>query len=294
MPKLWTKEEITCLRKKYPTTDASKIAEHLGRSADSVIIKAGRCGIKSSKFKEWAEWENRYLIRHFNEKPIESMARTLKRSVPSVYAHAKTLGLTEPGPRRWTAEEKKYLENSYPDHSISLKEISEHVKRPISVVYSYAQGKGLYRGLDYRRWTKEEHKYLVKNYRCKKYKEIAKHLGFSRTAVAFRANKYGLFKRSHPRIWTEQEIEFIRQNYSILTIEEIANQLSRTKGSIIGCADRLRLRGSHNWHKPANITTRVSKFKQWFEKQVSIYGKNFNSKNMKTLKLNINKTVKQL
>lgn len=294
MSKLWNKEEIAYLRKKYPTTDASKIAKHLERSIDSVIIKAGRCGLKSGKLKRWAEWENRYLSRHFGTKSVTSIARTLKRSVASVNIHAQKHGLTRPAPKRWTDEEKKYLDKYYPDHSIPLDEICAHLNRPITAVHSYAQSKGLYRGLFAHQWTKEDQKYLIKNYRRKSFKEIAEHLGFCTKTVASRANKQGLFKRSRRRLWTDQEIDYVRNNFSSLTIEEIAKHLSRTKRAIMGCADRLGVRGSHNWYKPANIETRVSKYKEWFKKQVSIYGKNFNSKNMKKLKLNLNKTVKQL
>lgn len=294
MRKLWNKEEIAYLRKKYPTTDASKIAEQLGRSVDSVILKAGKCGYTSNKFRKWKEWENRYLRRHFADKTISSIARTLKRTIPSVHGHAKMIGLIISANAKWTAEERRYIESSYPNTSIPLKEICNHLNRPKTAIYSYAQAKGLYRGPMYRQWTDEELKYLRKNYRRKSFKDIANHLGLCRHAVEYRANKHGLYRRSRRRIWTEQEIEYVRKNYSICTIEEIAKHLSRTKGAIMGCADRLELRGKYNWYKPANIEARVIKFKDWHKKQVSKYGKSFNSRFMKKFKRNKIKTIKQL
>lgn len=294
MGKLWSKEEIAYLRKRYPTMDASKIAERLGRSIDSVILKAGKCGFKSNKFRRWEEWENRYLRRHYNEKVVSSIARTLRRTVPSVYVHAKMLRLTSPPSARWTPEERKYMEAAYPNISIPIKEICEHLKRPKIVIYSYAQAKGLYRGSIYKTWTDEELKYIRKNYRRKSFKDIAKDIGLPCSAIKYRANKYGLYRKPRCRLWTEQENEYVRNYYSVDTIEEIAKHLSRTRGAILGRADRLGLRGKHNWYKPANIETRVRKFKVWNENQKLKYGSNFNSRFMKKFKRNKIKTIKQL
>jgi DNA-directed RNA polymerase specialized sigma24 family protein len=46
---LWSKGEITLLKKQFPNNPTAKIAEKLGRSLDTVKKKASRMGLKKSK-----------------------------------------------------------------------------------------------------------------------------------------------------------------------------------------------------------------------------------------------------
>ena len=48
-PKLWTKAEVSLLRKLFPTNPTSKIAKKLGRKTDTVKKKASRMGLRKSK-----------------------------------------------------------------------------------------------------------------------------------------------------------------------------------------------------------------------------------------------------
>lgn len=46
---LWTKAEVSLLRKLFPTNPTSKIAKQLGRKTDAVKKKASRIGLRKTK-----------------------------------------------------------------------------------------------------------------------------------------------------------------------------------------------------------------------------------------------------
>lgn len=46
---LWTKAEVSLLRKLFPTNPTSKIAKQLGRKTDAVKKKASRMGLRKTK-----------------------------------------------------------------------------------------------------------------------------------------------------------------------------------------------------------------------------------------------------
>jgi transcriptional regulator of aromatic amino acid metabolism len=46
---LWSKSEVSLLKKLFPNNPTAKIAARLGRSSDTVKKKASRMGLKKSK-----------------------------------------------------------------------------------------------------------------------------------------------------------------------------------------------------------------------------------------------------
>jgi len=48
-PKLWTKADVSLLKKLFPTNPTSKIAKQLRRKTDAVKKKASRMGLSKSK-----------------------------------------------------------------------------------------------------------------------------------------------------------------------------------------------------------------------------------------------------
>ena len=48
-PKLWTKADVSLLKKLFPTNPTSKIAKQLRRQTDAVKKKASRMGLRKSK-----------------------------------------------------------------------------------------------------------------------------------------------------------------------------------------------------------------------------------------------------
>jgi hypothetical protein len=98
---------------------------------------------------------------------------------------------------------------------------------------------GLRRPQVWRFWTKEETRYLRKNFKKKSYQEIAKDLGMTRIAVFQKARKMGLRLRQTPRPWTEADDEYIRQNYKKIPTREIAQKLNRSLDAVINRAGPL-------------------------------------------------------
>lgn len=265
--KRWTKEEIKYLKRSYQKQGAKHTAKHLNRSVPSVIAKTMRLGIVKEGFRRWNDWENRYIKRHYSDRKPQSIAKVLKRSKHAVQNRAKKLGITNKRAKLWTEEEKEYLRKHYPDRKIQLKEIASHLNRSITSLHSYAKYINVSRPRHNHEWSNEEHEYLVKNYKKKRFKDIAKNLGLSADAVVLYANRNNIFRRNPIRYWTENDLEYVRQHYSVDTAEDIGKVLGRTIQAIRACGLRLGLQGMHNQHKPANIAARVYKFKLWLEQK---------------------------
>jgi len=98
---------------------------------------------------------------------------------------------------------------------------------------------GLRRPQVWRFWTKEETRFLRKNYKKKSYQEIANDLSMSRIAVFQKARRMGLKLRQTPRPWTEADDEYIRQNYKKIPTREIAQKLNRSLDAVINRAGPL-------------------------------------------------------
>lgn len=79
------------------------------------------------------------------------------------------------------------------------------------------------------RWTKEEEKYLIENYKCTTYDKISLVLNKSEGAIRAKCFDLGLVKNSR---WTSDDVDFLINNYSILTTKEIARQLNRTETAV--------------------------------------------------------------
>jgi hypothetical protein len=205
----------------------------LNKNQDSVIAKAAKLGIRFNGLRTWEPWEDNYLRRHYNDRKKVSLSRTLKRTVPAILARAHFLKLTEPRTVKWSQEEKNILSDLYPNRKNSLEQISKLLNRSYYAILLQAQTLGLKRPQHHHVWTKEEHDYLIKNFKIKDYGEIAKDLGLTHSAVAHMVNRSGLKLREKGRPWTEEEKDFIKQNYKKIPTKEIARRLNRTVNAII-------------------------------------------------------------
>ena len=264
---IWTKKEIQYLKKYYPANGAEKTAKHLGRSFNAVISQAMKLGITRENYRHWNSWEDNYIKRHYADREPESIARTLKRSRHAILNRAKLLGVTTARGKKWTVEDKAYLRKNYPVRSVSLDEICSYLHRSVQSIHSYSKYLNVRRPRHDHEWTKEEHDYLEKNYKQRRFKDIAVDLGLSSDAVVLYANRKGMFRKSKRRLWTEEDFEYVRRRYAIDTAEDIGKALERSVQAIRQCAGRLGLQGKQNWQKPANIEARVRKFKIWRAQQ---------------------------
>lgn len=78
----WSPEEIQYLRSNWHKSNAKEIASHLGRTANSVDLKARQLGLR--KNKHWTEDEREYLRKNWNVMPVEQLAENLGRTIYSV------------------------------------------------------------------------------------------------------------------------------------------------------------------------------------------------------------------
>lgn len=47
--KVWSRAELSTLKKEYPSTDTNKLAKRLGRSLEAVRFKAKKYGLKKTR-----------------------------------------------------------------------------------------------------------------------------------------------------------------------------------------------------------------------------------------------------
>lgn len=95
--KNWTKEEYQQLEKLLTIDKKTpkEIAEILGRTEDSIIIKINRKGLKNETYEKkfWTEEEEQLLSDLWGNVPIEKIAKQLDRTVSSLLNKARQLKL---------------------------------------------------------------------------------------------------------------------------------------------------------------------------------------------------------
>lgn len=100
---------------------------------------------------------------------------------------------------------------------------------------------------EYRVWTDEEEKFLIKNYGTMTSDDIAEHLNRDRQSVNGKAyrlrmkgkNIYG--KSQDAKIWTKEEEEYIKSNYGVMTTKALAEKLNTTYHLLYKKAEELNL-----------------------------------------------------
>jgi len=93
-------------------------------------------------------------------------------------------------------------------------------------------------------WTEEEDAILREHWGQKSPSEIGKMINKSRSAIFERANRrLGLTSsfRKNTQFWTPEQDEFLRQNWIHMQAYEIGVSVGKSKASVIGRANRLKL-----------------------------------------------------
>lgn len=84
----WGENEIQYLISNYRKTPVYKIATKLGRTADSVVKKASRLGLKkietSKDLKSWTKEETEFLKKNAENMTIDQLAAELNRKITSI------------------------------------------------------------------------------------------------------------------------------------------------------------------------------------------------------------------
>lgn len=81
-----------------------------------------------------------------------------------------------------------------------------------------------------RRFTEEEEKYILENYKTKSVTEIAKELGRELSTVTRKMKNMGIYKPN--KRWTKEQELFLMKNKENMTIEEMAEKIGKTRRAV--------------------------------------------------------------
>lgn len=95
-------------------------------------------------------------------------------------------------------------------------------------------------------WSKNEEKWLRKNYKKFTNKELGNHFGVNLDSIRHKLRFLGLRKR---KFWTKKDIKYLKENYNKKPYYELAKDLNVNGGSIQHKVSRLKLRIMHSWDK---------------------------------------------
>jgi len=166
------------------------VAECLGRSLDSVKMKARKLQLRKSE--NWGAAEDRLLCGSYPDQECERIAARLGRTVAAVRARVITLGL-ETKVRNWTAAEVRFLRDSY--RKLEVDRIAGELGRTRAATVRKARALGL---VQFRHWSREDAGTLRELYSRCPARELARRLGRPYQSVRDKARRLGLRKRSPP------------------------------------------------------------------------------------------------
>jgi hypothetical protein len=87
----WTKKELKQLKKLYPRHTASEVAKIMGRSYDSVKLKASEIGVKSRRY--WNTEDTNKLKKLYSKNSLRETSQLMQRSESSTRMALHRLGI---------------------------------------------------------------------------------------------------------------------------------------------------------------------------------------------------------
>jgi len=182
----WSTEEISLLRRLYPTMSNHDIAEILGRSFASVKGQAQQ--LKLKKMECWSQEETTFLKMHYQNMSNTQLARQMGRTEGAVMSQIHMLGL-ENRVTPWTDNDLGVLKKYY--HKTNGKVLARMLGRS----YGAVRQKVLILGLGENRcWSEQENTILKDLYQKCRLEEIAEKVGRTPCAVKRHAQDLGLRK----------------------------------------------------------------------------------------------------
>lgn len=117
----YTQEEIDFLLDNYRDLGAKECAERLGKTTNSVYVKASQMDLVAKD--RWTDEETDFLVKHYPTKSRKWVALMLGKTVKSVQNKASYVGVKRQW--KWTDEEKRELvrlvESGVQDYNIARK-----------------------------------------------------------------------------------------------------------------------------------------------------------------------------
>ena len=261
--KPWTKLEDLQLRLFYPKYPNSWLAREFGRTPPAISGRAGRCGLKKDVSKGyqpplreqrlWTDKEFNFLRKHYKTMAASDIAAVIGRSCDSVHTTAVCLGLKKI--KLWTAGEDKRFRQLYQKYS--FKELTKEFNRSKRTLYLHAKKIKLPRKafpLSKYTWSREEIKYLIKNYHLMSRRQLAKHVKHSACGVQGKARELGLRSGMY---WTEKQKQYLKRWYYKKPLKEIAKSLGRGLYAVQEYAPSLGLYQRHWSRQEIDKLTRL-------------------------------------
>lgn len=240
---LWSVEDIETLRRLWTEGHtASQIAEIMGRTLNgtrSQLQKQRDERTLENKYKSWSKSEDKYLIRHYNEKSLKEIMAALGRTKGMIQGRTAYLKIRKSN--HWSSGEIEKLRQLWEDGQ-TVSQIVEILKKNKQTV-TYQLKRQKYWGQQAHEvwyWTKEEDDFIVRHYHEQPAKQIAVTLGRTTSAIRARAIFLKIPKLTS---WTNEDIGFLKKYYQTLSCEQIAQKLgNRTLMAVKGKAAKLGLR----------------------------------------------------
>jgi plasmid maintenance system antidote protein VapI len=121
----WTKDEIWYLRVNWHKKLTREIAEHLGRSENSINCRAWRLKLSRKARSHWSPYDDILLKRKYEEEnlSVEEVCELMGRSKGGLHARRIRLGIPSKKPNnRWSLKDEDFLRKEWgylPDQEIA-------------------------------------------------------------------------------------------------------------------------------------------------------------------------------
>jgi len=236
----WTKEEIEKLKSVYRDYTYKDLSIIFDRSVEAISQKLSSLGY--SKYNKWTEEEINLLKKKYNTSSTEQLIILFPaHTLGSINKKAEKYNLKRQNIKRpkWTDDEIGTIQIMY-EKGFSVSEISKKINRSEIVVNIEI---GSYKA-KLKKWTAQEEKILLDNYKTLSYKEISNLLSNKSLSQVKKYGKKLNLNKIDPRgVWTAEEEKLLIEKYSISTIEELMNIFkNKAKSQISKKAKHLRLR----------------------------------------------------
>lgn len=115
MGRLWTPAEDQFLRNNYGRLSPQEIADHLARTRDLVVWRAGLLGVRKPRNPLWSPAETKFLRDNYPQMQIGEICAYLGRSNAAVRQQAARAGISKIGrpDSAWTVDEDDLLSDLY-------------------------------------------------------------------------------------------------------------------------------------------------------------------------------------
>jgi DNA-binding Lrp family transcriptional regulator len=244
----WTPEMDAELKRLYSQTSNTVLSKKLGRSVNSILLRAAKFGLKKAA-PAWIPEEKEMVVKLYPTMGTDLAEMLPGRTPKSIYRIAWLLGIKNVirkkteirRGRDWTPEEDKILKEHYPT-LLPMEKVIELVGRSLNSIWARAKKLGITRP-DSR--SPEIDAEIVRRYPHTHSRRLAEELGQPLSRVKYLAGKHRLKKENF--FWTEEDEKTVAALYSEMDTKELSKKLKRPPASIVGRASKIGVQKKKTW-----------------------------------------------